>query len=509
MREDELLQDIKEIKENIYNNLFLPIADAYDKIKGFRLSYADVSTMMHSYQADAIKLQPYAFLVMDDAAKLKWKKIVFGIWYCELDRLSQKRLFRSEDINSLLTMKATVPSISIHAQDLLKLALTSFFRFLRDSCVEDLFIKEAMELSQWVDELHQEYDDFETTWMEYSREWRAWKEAYDSKMACENVVASSDASVATMAAHACSVTTVADIPPPKAIDHCPRMGQQLVTPHMMPHSTASSVIPVSVARTSSHAHELSLMPIPGEGDRQQPGVIILARLRRRKMLEDSVECSKEAIKRPEEAIAMCDALSARMTFVFAENSTLASCLHQYGPIDYGATAMDNLQMVHGQECLLYATGQYLQQRDGGLYDATPDEIRLPANCGSEQFPVFLRGVRSLTNWLLQANGRLAGMDIDEKTVYATLMKLGSGNGKSAIRELFTCFTKHQGGLGNFEIMSNLFVLRNYLLFIHSLLELKSDARPTRGVSRTNAAASSLEHAPGIQPRYRFRREVPD
>lgn len=179
---------------------------------------------------------------------------------------------------------------------------------------------------------------------------------------------------------------------------------------------------------------------------------------------------------------MCDALSAKVTFVFANNSTLALRLHQYKPIDYGATAMDNSQMVHGQECLLYATGQYLRQRDNGLYDAV-SEIHLPTNCGSEQFPVLLRGVRSLTNWLLQANGELTGMDIDEETVHATLMKLGSDDGKPAIHELFNYFIKHQGGIGNFEIMSNLFVLRNYLLFIHSLLELKSDARPARGVSR--------------------------
>ena len=279
------------------------------------------------------------------------------------------------------------------------------------------------------------------------------------------------------------------------------MGQQLVTPHMMPHSTASSVMPVSVARASSHAHELSLMPIQGEGDRQQPGVIIKhepARSRWTKMQEDPAKCSKEAINRPGEAITMCDALSAKVTFVFANNSTLALRLHQYRPIDYGATAMDNSQMVHGQECLLYATGQYLRQRDNGLYDAV-SEIHLPTNCGSEQFPVLLRGVRSLTNWLLQANGELTGMDIDEETVHATLMKLGSDDGKPAIHELFNYFIKHQGGIGNFEIMSNLFVLRNYLLFIHSLLELKSDAWPARSVSRTNAAASGFEQTPGMKP----------
>ena len=259
--------------------------------------------------------------------------------------------------------------------------------------------------------------------------------------------------------------------------------------------------PMEKVPLSPISREPSSMPIQDKGDRQQPGVIIKhepARSRWTKMQEDPAKCSKEAINRPREAITMCDALSAKVTFVFANNSTLALRLHQYRPIDYGATAMDNSQMVHGQECLLYATGQYLRQRDNGLYDAV-SEIHLPTNCGSEQFPVLLRGVRSLTNWLLQANGELTGMDIDEETVHATLMKLGSDDGKPAIHELFNYFIKHQGGIGNFEIMSNLFVLRNYLLFIHSLLELKSDAWPARSVSRTNAAASGFEQTPGMKP----------
>lgn len=88
------------------------------------------------------------------------------------------------------------------------------------------------------------------------------------------------------------------------------------------------------------------------------------------------------------------------------------------------------------------------------------------------------GVGTLTGWLLQANDNLTGMDINEKSVYTVLMKLGSDDGKSAIRELFDHFIKHQTGLDNFEVMSNLFILRNYLLFIHSLLELKNDDQPT-------------------------------
>ena len=481
-KEDELLKDIKKVKENIYTNLFLPIVEAYEKIRSFKMSYIDTSIVMSSYQPDVIKLRPYVLLVMGDDAESRsqWEKITCIIWWCDLDILHQKRLFTMEDVNSLLVMKAVVPLVVPQFRIKVEGVLTKFFRFIMACHNEEMFIKEAMELSQWVDDLQQTYRGIEIALVECNRIWKEWKATYDSMRACENIVALSDASVATKAAYACSATTVADIPPRKAIDHCPRMGQQLVTPHMMPHSTASSVMPVSVARASSHAHELSLMPIQGEGDRQQPGVIIKhepARSRWTKMQEDPAKCSKEAINRPGEAITMCDALSAKVTFVFANNSTLALRLHQYKPIDYGATAMDNSQMVHGQECLLYATGQYLRQRDNGLYDAV-SEIHLPTNCGSEQFPVLLRGVRSLTNWLLQANGELTGMDIDEETVHATLMKLGSDNGKPAIHELFNYFIKHQGSIGNFEIMSNLFVLRNYLLFIHSLLELKTDAQPT-------------------------------
>lgn len=188
---------------------------------------------------------------------------------------------------------------------------------------------------------------------------------------------------------------------------------------------------------------------------------------------------------------ICGTLPDKVTFRFAEDSTLARGLSQYRPVDYDTTEMDNSQMISGQECLLYATEQYLQQRDSGLYNTTTPDIHLPANCGSEQFPVFMRGVRILTGWLLQVNDNLTGMDIDEETVYTVLMKLGSDDGKSVIRELFDHFIKHQGNLDNFEVMSNLFILRNYLLFIHSLLELKNDDRPTH---RPDKGKSNATHA---------------
>lgn len=195
-------------------------------------------------------------------------------------------------------------------------------------------------------------------------------------------------------------------------------------------------------------------------------------------------------RHPGASTIICDTLPDKITFRFAEDSTLAPGLHQYRPVDYDTTKMDNSQMISGQECLLYATEQYLQRKHRGLYNAAPD-IHLPTNCGSEQFLVFVKGTRTLTNWLIQVNNDLTGMDINEETVYTVLMKLGSDGGKSAIHELFAHFVKHQGNLGNFDVMSNLFILRNYLLFIHSLLELKSDDRPTH---RPDKGKSNATHA---------------
>lgn len=58
------------------------------------------------------------------------------------------------------------------------------------------------------------------------------------------------------------------------------------------------------------------------------------------------------------------------------------------------------------------------------------------------------------------------------------MRLYDEDGGATINDLFNCLIKHQGCIGNLDIISSLVGLRNYLLFIRSLLKLRNDVQPT-------------------------------
>ena len=157
------------------------------------------------------------------------------------------------------------------------------------------------------------------------------------------------------------------------------------------------------------------------------------------------------------------------TSVFTPDPALEVCLRQYRPVDYATCEMGNGKVALGQRYLLCITNHYLQQKQNGAWGPTP-EIHLPANLGSCYYPAFVQGMAYLVNWLFQINdGFMARDDIRQP-----LKRLYHEDGAAMIRNLFDRLVQYQGSIGNFNILSNLVGLRNYLLYVRSLPGLEND-----------------------------------
>ena len=158
--------------------------------------------------------------------------------------------------------------------------------------------------------------------------------------------------------------------------------------------------------------------------------------------------------------------------VFTPDPDLEVCLRQYSPVDYATCEMGNDKVILGQRYLLCITNHYLQQKQNGAWGPTP-EIHLPANLGSCYYPAFVQGMAYLVNWLFQINdGFMARDDIRQP-----LTRLYHEDGAAMIRNLFDRLVQYQGSIGNFNVLSNLVGLRNYLLYVRSLPGLENDNQP--------------------------------
>ena len=158
--------------------------------------------------------------------------------------------------------------------------------------------------------------------------------------------------------------------------------------------------------------------------------------------------------------------------VFTPDPDLEVCLRRYSPVDYATCEMGNDKVILGQRYLLCITNHYLQQKQNGAWGPTP-EIHLPANLGSCYYPAFVQGMAYLVNWLFQINdGFMARDDIRQP-----LTRLYHEDGAAMIRNLFDRLVQYQGSIGNFNVLSNLVGLRNYLLYVRSLPGLENDNQP--------------------------------
>ena len=154
--------------------------------------------------------------------------------------------------------------------------------------------------------------------------------------------------------------------------------------------------------------------------------------------------------------------------------------------------MGSDNVVQGQRYLFCITRHYLQQKEKGAYASTP-EMHVPANIGSCYYPAFMQGMVYLATWLLQINDGLVTRD----DIYQPLMHLYDEDGDVMIRELFDHLVKHQGRIGNFDIISNLFCFRNYLLFIRSLAGLRNDTQPASCPDKTGATCTVRQDTAGF------------
>ena len=170
---------------------------------------------------------------------------------------------------------------------------------------------------------------------------------------------------------------------------------------------------------------------------------------------------------------LCEQSPFDLPSKFETDPALEAMSCRYRPIDYDTPEMDNSSMARGQQCLIHVTARYLQQKKNGL-DGLASDTLLPTDIGSDCYPIFMHGIGFLQNWLFQINGEL----IDRDEIYVPLMGLYNDDGDVMIRDLFNRSLEYQLDRGNFQIASNLLCLRNHLLFIRSLLELKNDNQPS-------------------------------
>ena len=169
---------------------------------------------------------------------------------------------------------------------------------------------------------------------------------------------------------------------------------------------------------------------------------------------------------------LCEQSPFDLPSKFETDPALEAMSCRYRPIDYDTPEMDNSGMARGQQCLIHVTARYLQQKKDGL-DGLASDTLLPTDIGSDCYPIFMHGIDCLQNWLFQINDEL----IDRDEIYIPLMGLYNDDGDVMIRDLFNRSLEYQLDRGNFQIASNLLCLRNHLLFIRSLLELKNDNQP--------------------------------
>ena len=209
-------------------------------------------------------------------------------------------------------------------------------------------------------------------------------------------------------------------------------------------------------------HETSQMPIQNAGD-QRAGMVVDDESARSRLLP-----CHQSLDLP---------LPFQYPFglpksVFTPDPALEVCLRQYRPVDYATCEMGNDKVILGQRYLLCITNHYLQQKQNGAWGPTP-EIHLPANLGSCYYPAFVQGMAYLVNWLFQINdGFMARDDIRQP-----LTRLYHEDGAAMIRNLFDRLVQYQGSIGNFNVLSNLVGLRNYLLYVRSLPGLENDNQP--------------------------------
>lgn len=547
--EDRMIRQIMDknigIFEGIlYRALFANVFTRFKECKEIPGSSREtLNQLMSSYRSYFMKTQPYLFILNDHARK-NWAGIACFVWGDNLVSLGKNARFDKNNIDSLLCLKEIAPSVDNPViKKRLESVLLRLFQFmLQRSDTEYEFIEETMELSRWIDELK------ETSQLKPLLEKRCeqWKKKYRRMMNAKATDApDTPAGIMPVGAHADIAGAFS-----KAVDCHFHTGQE-ITPERTQSSTAFPRIPAPATRRSFQqpvsvsdstpiaqseaaislqlrSQQQSSFQQPMVSPEDKPGYPLVNDIQR--MPEQSAGPVKQLRLSPEShalsqvpiqdkeyqqqsiLVARCgfilsqpfsgqQSLDLPLPFeypfglspsVFATDAALETCLRQYRPLEYTTRRMDNDNVVQGQRYLFCITRHYLQQKENGAYGSTP-EMHFPANIGSCYYPAFMQGMAYLATWLFQINDGL----ITQDDIYQPLMHLYDEDGDVMIRGLFDHLVKHQGRIGNFDIISNLFCFRNYLLFIRSLAGLRNDNQPASCLDKTGATCTVRQDTAGF------------
>ena len=530
--EDELVKEISKIEQKLYTGLFVNVFNQLDRYKNANpnMSREDISHWMSSYRSHFINTKPYLFILYPGAMD-KWGRIACSVWSDNLCELSKKKSFDKDDIDSLLHLKEIAPHVDDRfVRSNLIRTLQQLLRFILErSDTEYEFIEEIMELSRWIDELKelnipmQLLIKLNVQWKEKYRHMMSAKTAASPDVPARVVPAYAHSDIAGVSPEAArhpharqeitpertatrrsfqQPVSVSDSTPvaqsETAISLQPRSQQQssfqqpMVLPEDKPghplvndiqRMPEQSAGPVKQLRLSPESRALSQVPIQDKEYQQQS--ILVARYGFTLSQPLSGQQSLDLPLPFEYPFGLSSS-------VFATDSALETCLRQYRPVEYTTHKMDNDNVVQGQRYLFCITRHYLQQKENGAYGSTP-EMHFPASIGSCYYPAFMQGMAYLATWLLQINDGLVTQD----DIYQPLMHLYDEDGDAMIRGLFDHLVKHQGRIGNFDIISNLFCFRNYLLFIRSLAGLRNDNQPASCSDKTGATCTVRQDTAGF------------
>ena len=516
----------------LYTALF---ANVFSRFKEYKtrpgLSRESLNKLMSPYQSYFIRTQPYLFMLYG-RVRNEWAGIACCVWSDTLVRLGKNTRFDKNDIDSLLCLKEIAPSVDNPViRRRLGTALLRLFHFmLKRSDTEYEFIEETMELSRWLDNLKETYQFLpllesccERWQKKYQRMMNAKAAAApDTPAGIMPAGAHSDIAEVSLEAAGRHPHTRQEITPERTAtrrsfqqsvsvsDSTPgAQSETAISPQLRSQQQSSFQQPMVLPEDKpGHplVNDIQRMPEQSAGPVKQLRLSPESRALSQVPIQDK-EYQQQSIRVARYGFTLSQPLSGQQSLdlplpfeypfglsssVFATDSALETCLRQYRPVEYTTHKMDNDNVVQGQRYLFCITRHYLQQKENGAYGSTP-EMHFPASIGSCYYPAFMQGMAYLATWLLQINDGLVTQD----DIYQPLMHLYDEDGDAMIRGLFDHLVKHQGRIGNFDIISNLFCFRNYLLFIRSLAGLRNDNQPASCSDKTGATCTVRQDTAGF------------
>lgn len=169
------------LRRSLHKELFAPLIETFDKLENPEgLERENPADAKRRFYPELVALIPYTFILVNEKERDNLANLACTAGYCDIEELSQKALFREEDVDRLLDLKRLSPYILDQPlRAVLERTLVNLFQFVvRDT--GEISVGKIAILSQWVDDLNR-VKRVDKQLRVYNEQWKAINRGVTSK----------------------------------------------------------------------------------------------------------------------------------------------------------------------------------------------------------------------------------------------------------------------------------------------------------------------------------------